>query len=77
MTNARFQVIVLCLLLAIVGELAAIALKLPTPTAQAQGQSKPVPVVIVDPGSLISDCIPFRECARVDPNGVLRVSVVR
>lgn len=70
----RFQLLVVVLLVAIIVELAVVIVKLPTPIAEAQ-ERRPVPVVLVDPGLL--DCVPLRECARVDSGGVLRVSVFR
>jgi hypothetical protein len=68
---ARFHILVVTLLLAIVVELGMVVAKLPTPAAQAQ-TSRLLPVVIVDPGMF--DCPAFHTCAAVGSDG-LKVSL--
>jgi hypothetical protein len=73
----RFQVAVLCLLTAIVMELAVIAARLPLRSAEAQETRRPIPVIIADAGTQSIDCPPAVNCARVESGGVLRVTVSR
>ncbi|MDR7417370.1 MAG: hypothetical protein QN178_00500 [Armatimonadota bacterium] len=73
----RFQIMILCLLAAIVVELAVIAMRLPLLSAQAQETRRPIPVIIADAGPQSVDCPPAVTCARVESGGVLRVTVSR
>jgi hypothetical protein len=71
----RFQGLVVFFLLVIILELAVIAVRLPLAPARAQGGG-PIPVVIADP--IGGECPGlFRNCARVDQGGALRVSIYR
>lgn len=73
----RYQVLVVSLLVLIALELALIALKLPLASVRAQA-SAPVPVVIVDPNLFGGECPGvFRNCAKVEQGGALRVTIFR
>ncbi len=68
----RFQILVLALLVAVVAELAVIAVKLPVVPALAQGG--PAAVVVVDPlYHSASSCVVISRCARIE-DGALKVS---